>query len=713
MRATWGKYYATLTMLLTGLPVAAATLAPLQAPPYIMSTASNETTLPVPLIVPVGTPEVCLRLGGVSWRQNTDQALSDHFKVDDKLSVKTGVPTLLINISNVHALKPGEYQLIVVPCGKENAFDPLRLTLTRPAVKLETLAGKVTVDRWVDFLDRDVATRTVPHAIELRPAVDNKSEHLGALTKRLENLVSGQKNTGVWETSKPLDVNVGGHVKVALDAARLPVGLTEGQLTLDSPDLENRYVINVLYRTRLHWSWIIWMVVLGMAVGLLNRLVFKRRQALALARAPALEALNAYLLQLRTIPDTKFANSVRGPYENLVNAVNQDDQAKIAEATKATEAAVKAAVTELDNDITSLSTEVVNLRNSHDVRSDLPGDLGNVRDKALTALQKVELLLRGRDPTQARVLIQDTKGSTAAALAKSNAELRLIGDEFVEQMGLVAAMLLPAAQTMLSNQLTRWGASLSALPNPSQTDAKTFLQGASELELNAKLLLVWCAAELAKGAAEISALLEERAPVDSLKAEIGVFGQAADQVISAARSLPTPILSGPVLAQWSVYVDHAVGAGKGLLNKLASVRVDQKPYMGQPVGNWIALLTSIPPLNAKLNGGTVAATPAPLPQPAPPTWQDGNAKVLIPSHDGFNLDTPELAAAKNKLALFQAEFGTATLVAILLAWASFAYMEDKFIGTWAELLGLFFWGFTADLSSEKLAERITPAKAGP
>ena len=713
MRATWGKYHVTIIMLLTGLPVAAATLSPLQAPPYIMSTASGDTTLPVPLIVPGEKTGVCLQLGGVSWKQSNDKALSDHFIVDDKLSVETGVPTLLINIKNVHALKPGEYQLIVIPCAKENTFDPLRLTLTRPAVKLETVSGKVTVDRWVDFFDRDVATRTVPATIELRPAVDNKGEHLRALTQRLENLVSGQKNAGVWQTSAPRDVPVGGHVDVALDACELPVGTTTGQLTLDSPDLDNRYAVQLEYRTRLHWSWIIWMVALGIVAGMINRTVFKHRQALATARAPALEALIAYRHQLDTIPDTEFANSIREPLENLVNAVNKDDAAKIEEVTNSTKDAVGTAVQKLNEKITLVSQAIMDLRNEYDVQSALPGELGEVRDEALKELQEGELLLRGRDPTRARALIDATKRRTDEGLAKSHAALKLIGNEFAEQLGLVAVMLMPAAQTMLSTRLAEWSASLSALPGPYQTDAKTFLRGASEVELNAKALLTWCAEELAKGTAKISALIDGRAAAGSLKTELDGFGQAAEQLISAARSLPSPILSGPVLTQWAAHVERATDAGKKLLEKLASVRADHLPDLSQPVANWIALLESVPAFDAALGVAAAAATPASLPAPAQLYRQGGAAKVLIPSLDGFKLGTLEIAAATNKLALFRADLGMATLVAILLAWASFAYMEDKFIGTWAELLALFFWGFTADLSSEKLAERITPAKVGP
>jgi hypothetical protein len=713
MRASCAKYYATITMLLTALPVAAATLSPLQAPPYIMSTASDQTTLPVPLIVPPGTADVCLRLGAVSWKQNNDKVLSDHFDVNDKLSVKTGVPTLLINIKNVHSLRPGEYQLIVVPCGKEDAFDPLRLTLTRPAVKFETVAGKVTVDRWVAFFDRDVATRTVPATIELRPAVDNKGEHLRALTLRLENLVSGQKNTGVWQTSSARDVAVGGHVDVALDAGTLPVGVTDGQLALDSPDLDNRYVIPLQYRTRLHWSWIIWMVALGIVAGVINRVVFKHRQALATARAPALEALIAYRQQLDTIPDTGFADAIRVPLENLVNAVNKDDDAKINEVTTITKDAVAAAVQKLNEEISSASKAIVDLRNGYDVQSALPVQLGDVRDEALKELQESELLLRGRDPTRAQALIEATKRRTDEGLTKSHAELKLIGDTFVEQLGLVAVMLMPAAQTMLSARLVEWRASLSALSGPYQSDAKTFLRGASEVELNAKALLTWCAEELAKGTAKISALVDGRAAAGSLKTELDGFCQAADQLISAARSLPSPILSGPLRAQWTTHVGRAIDAGNELLQKLASLRADHAPDLNQPGANWIALLEGVPPLNSQLSADTAAATPATLPAPAQLYPQGGAAKVLIPSFDAFKLGSLESAVATNKLALFRADLGMATLVAILLAWASFAYMEDKFIGTWAELLALFFWGFTADLSAEKLAERITPAKVGP
>ena len=49
--------------------------------------------------------------------------------------------------------------------------------------------------------------------------------------------------------------------------------------------------------------------------------------------------------------------------------------------------------------------------------------------------------------------------------------------------------------------------------------------------------------------------------------------------------------------------------------------------------------------------------------------------------------------------------GTQTVgVAIILAIASYAVFGERFVGTYAELAGLFFWGFTADLSVAKLTE---------
>jgi len=43
-------------------------------------------------------------------------------------------------------------------------------------------------------------------------------------------------------------------------------------------------------------------------------------------------------------------------------------------------------------------------------------------------------------------------------------------------------------------------------------------------------------------------------------------------------------------------------------------------------------------------------------------------------------------------------------VAAILVGASFAFFEDRFIGTAAELAGLFFFGFTADFSVAKLVD---------
>ena len=73
----------------------------------------------------------------------------------------------------------------------------------------------------------------------------------------------------------------------------------------------------------------------------------------------------------------------------------------------------------------------------------------------------------------------------------------------------------------------------------------------------------------------------------------------------------------------------------------------------------------------------------------------------------IRLDSPVELQAFRARSRWQiaAIYGTQTAgVAIVLAIASYAVFGERFVGTCAELAGLFFWGFTADLSVAKLTE---------
>jgi hypothetical protein len=84
------------------------------------------------------------------------------------------------------------------------------------------------------------------------------------------------------------------------------------------------------------------------------------------------------------------------------------------------------------------------------------------------------------------------------------------------------------------------------------------------------------------------------------------------------------------------------------------------------------------------------------------------SKVALQAPQVGAFTQPAIAAAKlrNKSQLARAEGMQSLVVAFLLASTSFAFFEEKFIGTWGELLALFFWGFSADLSVDKLAEKV-------
>jgi hypothetical protein len=216
---------------------------------------------------------------------------------------------------------------------------------------------------------------------------------------------------------------------------------------------------------------------------------------------------------------------------------------------------------------------------------------------------------------------------------------------------------------------------------------------------------------LRKDCLEIDARIERRiASRDMLTAERQAMLNAAQAVANAlatASSQPDAFAAVPDLPALG---KRAADASATLIRKLAlghgklDEPVRQRIEMALEARRFFDAIDAvpIPPPSAQMSAlqadtGRPLVPPATLLRPlvAGMTPLKVDAAAVPPVVD---LAVLELWQARTARQLVCAKALQTAVVAIVMLGASYAFYEDRFLGTPTELLGLFFWGFTSDVS---------------
>lgn len=710
---------ALLFAILPGLATA-GTLTLAYAPPYTMAATDDNADMPLPLTLGGGmvAAAVCVEKIGVQFPNVIDAGIAEHFNVLQSLVTdQNPVPALRIAVKKVATLLPGVYQLSLrlYDCsdGKRGKdLESFSVPITRPGVKLEP-QSKITIDRWLTFPWADDAYRVRPAQLTFHPQEDTKTSRIQALKVEPSNFTTGgiSTNVGNWIVAGPVAAAAGESFNIALAPKAFPVGTASGQITLRSNDLQAPLRFDVDVRTRLGSPWIVAMVVLGVLAGWWLRTVLQRRINLATARQPALDKLRSFESELNGIPDTTFRKAVEAPVNALLAAINADDPQAINAALPKAINDVDTARTQLNLKLAEATTSINAFRSIFDINARLPAKFSAVRDDAMRAASHCATLLFPPNPTAAISELGETQRRVLEGLADAQTALKGELSVLLDELATLSPLLADAERNRLTDKINAVQVSAAAIVMAVDlTSASSLLTGTAQLGRDVRALLEWSGHALEFSAPKLDELIESRATDKALDTE---RADLKSQILALAAQVRAQAQLDDifVVPEWSPAASSALATGRALLRHLAMSRPDLAGDAGAEFlkniddGNWHTALTKLMPKSQTLNQG--AAPPVLADLTAGSAGATGRAAVLHPIQVAAFTE-PAIAAAtdRNKSQLLRAEGMMSVVVAILLAWASFAYFEDKFIGTWSELLALFFWGFSADLSADKLAEKV-------
>jgi hypothetical protein len=720
----------TLALLVSILPgfAAAATLALAYAPPFTMSAIDDQAEISLPVTLNSGTAaaQVCVEKIGVQFPTGTDDRIVELFSVQSSLVTdKVSLPTLKITVKQVSHLLPGVYQLNLrlFECqsgqrGKD--LETFVVPITRPSIKLEPLS-KVVIDRWVYSPWSDDAYRISPAHLTFRPQEDTKNSPIQALKVEPSNFTTGaiSTNVGSWTAPAPANVAAGDAFDIALKPSAFPVGVASGQITLRSNDLQTPLRFDVEVRTRLAAWWIVVVVILGVIAGWLLRIVLQRKIDLAIARRTALDNLQRYQTELASVPDGEFVNAVQPPVNELLAAVNADDPDAINTAVPLVSAKVESARAQLNSKLVSATTAIDTFRNTFDVSAQLPAKFAAVRDDAIRSAIRYAAMLSPPNPTAALGELDEKQRRVIEGLGDAVTSLKDELGLVLDKLSTLSPFLAEAERQRLVEKISALQTSVATIvPAVDLAGAKTLMLETAQLGRNLHALLEWAARALEFDAPVLDHLIASRTyrtdpALDAARADL------KDQIIALALQVraQTQLEDMFVSPPWSAAADAALAKGRSLMGLLGTNRSDlaenAKAAFRQKVadGNWHAALLELLEANPLLGAAEDLRRTKDI-----PVLGDLNAgianiapsKVALQAPQVGAFTQPAIAAAKlrNKSQLARAEGMQSLVVGFLLASTSFAFFEEKFIGTWGELLALFFWGFSADLSVDKLAEKV-------
>lgn len=693
--------------------------------PFPFAADGSKTTVWLPVKLPdaVCAADLTLTRQSVRFERRPDADVTKRFTVAPKLvDAERQTPTLAIEVSEIERLRPGQYDLVISATSKSKVtVAPLTIALERPAAQL-TPPGKQTIDVAVDWPWSTSAEGTAaPAALRLLLSDDGRDSAVRSVTVSDGPFTSSDGNVRAKLGAKAASAAATQYVSLDLHPEGFPVGTSQGKLEIHSPDLKSASVVEVEVRTRLAKCWIALTVAAGLILGFLLRVELQRRLDLTKAKEQGLGGLDEFDRQRNGVLDQTFSRAVAIEFAKLERAVLSEDPQIIATELAATQAAVKQAVEDLNQRLAQAVTLLDDLRTQVPGAGSLPVAMQAVVDALATVAAAGAEKLKGRDAKG----IQDDVRAALISCAKT---LRLESARSISILAWANATYRDALSLLDPDLADERGPQLKTAFE-SVPDALTAPASLSTVQEIAALLDQWrtyggqrlvavttLCAYLDADSQTLDELITNAANKSStLGAARQQFRDAVRRVCEA-MSRDVAASEAFALPSWTPRPIYAA-----LLDLVALIKrerpdvkdaaldafeaaVDAKDFFGAmrklppPAPGLVALSKgkAAPGAGGPSAGGAVFASPGNLTHAA---------GTLLPSLERLSDPrTLQAYAARNRRQLLWGNAIQTLAVGTILTVASLAFFRERFIGTAMELVGLFFWGFTADLSISKLTE---------
>lgn len=670
--------------------------------------APARISLPVTLGDKRTADQVCVERIGVRAQGLVDESVAGQFVVEPRLGADArAAPTLTVVVKQPAQLPPGSYELALrtIDCRSKSARpapEALSLTLTRPAAKLEPL-GKVTVDQWLAAPWSSRASERVPDRIRLRVSAESRGVPVGTLRADASPFTSAGTSVqvGAWKLDvAPSQASAGEFVEIVLAPSGFPVGTASGRLELSGRDLQTSpHGIEVELRTRLVAGWIPAVVGLGALLGFLLRVKLQQVIDLAKARKPGFDELTRVRTELEAVADREFRARVRPKLLDIERALARNDPAAISAALTTARTTLEAARSVLTESLKHEAARIDTLRGEFGSEAPLPAAVKRVCETAMQRAAAAADAVRRSDAALAKRLLDagDREVREALVGARSAAQADLGG--LLQAFGELSPLLSRAQRERLDDEIGRRRAAIDEARTPDDI---------AGLGHHLREMMIWLARALRADAER--AVRDARLRVNT-PSDLDTVGQA---FVTACEALASQVDAqrhqdhGFAPVAWGPATQRATDSMRALLAQV--VRLLHAETRKSLPADLLDLplddaLSKIPLDNPTFGARRDRSPEEPVPAGTDPPGQAGHEPQPVPEV-GMSIGAIEAAQQRNFLTLACAEAAMALGTILLLAIVCFAFYAERFLGTWPELLGLFFVGFSADLSADKLIAKV-------
>jgi hypothetical protein len=602
------------------------------------------------------------------------------------------LPSGVYNVTIEISLDPGKAPAATPPANAstKEAEPPLpqRLTLqlTIPAGELKPLTAQ-TIDRVLLACPWCRAV-TAPPVLRVTEST-NRTMLTGVTARQSDKLVATNGTTidATIHSTEPVSIRAGqvGDLPLTIDGAeQLPLGKASTTVSVTANELTTPVLVPFEIRVRLHPWLLLPAILLGVAFGILLRVLLKNFIERGTVQVKAYELIETMRAAARRESDPLFLEAVAVARIDVTDAL-EGDVAAVTAAVTAGKAALQSARTTLQSRLDTLAASIAALRELTESAGQFPGDVATALTEAGKQIAGVEALWTARNASEGTTALEGINQRLARNVSAAAADWRIALRRALAETRQLPPLPEPQGG-MLTTAATALSVKLEAIP-VDNANVATILNGVHAASFQALH-------DIERG------VLEPLAEYGETVAErIERIGRNAEAVRKAARALRQSIdadvattLGAPIRALGSLLTT--------MREKILAATPDEHQQDAQTLlgeGKYEeAAATSA-------GGGASAVAQSAIPPLTPeseaaPPWRAAIAPSVAAAAGG-----PAASAGtwlRWQLALARALNSLG--IAILLALAGLVFLYPTFDGTVQGLLTAFFWGYASDFSAEAI-----------
>jgi hypothetical protein len=710
--------------------------------------------IPVKLDPAIKPEDLKLRLLDVSFSQRYATSSAFPFAVAFELEA-TPAPVMIIELKSEPVLVHGEYALRIEATGGQQKPEVLTVRLSRPAATLEQIP-KLVVEQRRGFLSApDFA---------IVPIILNETggkSRVSGLTPRATyfttadgQAISGhlasfhfldEKNNS--KEMKDAEISPMGSIRLNYSLiGDFPYGASTGTVKLYAPQLIEPLTVTVEVRTRCPRYVIFGIILLGIFFSLLMRTYLPRQSEVEKARSRADDLLKLMEDERQLHPDATFLEKLRPIEEKLradafvesgasvawykrlvVSFIVGGEPAKITEAINAASTSLEAARSDLATRRSQTQPKLADLLKLTVDGRKLPEKISQTLELSRRQAQLARQSFERDDIKTADEVIEKARQEAASGFGNRVLEWCTQTQDFVNH---VAEILLPMPvgagfqqgieeiKTLLKEvKNVQTAASLADLANIVGEIQNIHLKMRYQLQLLQYDLqhfygLFWASL------AEVRQNLPDKGAIVTLETEfnkvVGILGEVITHPERSREQLAPESLQ-PLKTAWRAAVERQMAGFKEsekvtitpLLNErkyheaaqaLAKV-IQEKTTGGSPIEELESAGEELP-----VSDSSPSARPEPEIASSSPT-----APMLLST----SIRLPEDLRGQSAIRLVIIQLLQILLVIALATGLGYLLNAKTFYGTSSELIGLFAWAFTLDLTIDSIVTLFGRHKKEP